>query len=145
MPQSVVRSVRRAADRFDVEEASMSEAGIWVAWGIPARGRERQALDLLRETASGYLDTLRDAGRIERFDVAILRPQSTELGGFILIQGSKDQVDALRTDHEFEVWLTRVQLVADRVGVVDAWVGDGLSEAIDLYEEAIAEMGSPPQ
>jgi hypothetical protein len=123
----------------------MSEAGIWVAWGIPARGRERQALDLLRETASGYLDTLRDAGRIERFDVAILRPQSTELGGFILIQGSKDQVDALRTDHEFEVWLTRVQLVADRVGVVDAWVGDGLSEAIDLYEEAIAEMSSPPQ
>ena len=123
----------------------MSEAGIWVAWGIPARGRERQALDLLRETASGYLDTLRDAGRIERFDVAILRPQSTELGGFILIQGSKGQVEALRTDHEFEVWLTRVQLVADRVGVVDAWVGDGLSEAIDLYEDAIAEMGSPPQ
>lgn len=123
----------------------MSEAGIWVAWGIPARGRERQALDLLRETASGYLDTLRDAGRIERFDVAILRPQSTELGGFILIQGSKDQVEALRTDHEFEVWLTRVQLVADRVGVVDAWVGDGLSEAIDLYEDAIAEMGSPHQ
>jgi hypothetical protein len=122
----------------------MSEAGIWVAWGIPARGRERQALALLQETASGYLDTLRDAGRIERFDVAILRPQSTELGGFILIQGSKDQVEALRTDREFEVWLTRVQLVADRVGVVDAWVGDGLSEAIGLYEDALGEMGSPP-
>ena len=63
----------------------MSEAGIWVAWGIPARGREQEALALLEKTTTGYLETLRRDGRIERFDTAILRPQSTELGGFILI------------------------------------------------------------
>lgn len=118
----------------------MSEAGIWVAWGIPTRGREQQALALLKESLTGYLGTLREEGRIERFDTAILRPQSTELGGFILIQGTTEQVDALRTDQGFQVWATQVQLVADRVGIVDAWVGDGLSEAFEMYDEALRRL-----
>lgn len=115
----------------------MADAGFWIAWGIPARGREVQALDLLKETTSEYLEQLRQDGRIERFDSAILRPQSIELGGFILIQGSQAQIDTLRRDADFEQWVTRVQLVADRVGMVDAWVNDGLAEAIDLYDEAL--------
>ncbi|BBY26041.1 hypothetical protein [Mycolicibacterium sediminis] len=118
----------------------MSEAGIWVTWGLPTRGRERQALALLKESLTGYLDTLRDAGRIERFDTAILRPQSAELGGFILIQGTSDQIDALRTDEGFKVWATQIQLVADRVGMVDAWVGDGLGEAFAMYDQALRRL-----
>lgn len=118
----------------------MSEAGVWVAWGIPARGRERQALDLLKHSMTDYLDQLSRDGRIERFDAALLRPQSTELGGFILIQGTTAQIDALRTDREFQTWVTQVQLVADKVGVVDAWVNDGLPAAYDLYEEALRKL-----
>lgn len=118
----------------------MAEAGLWVAWGIPTRGRERPALELLKATLTGYLDDLARDGRIERFDTAILKPQSQELGGFILIQGSRAQLDALRTDREFERWLTQVQLVADKVGAVDAWVGDGLSDAFELYEEALRKL-----
>ena len=104
----------------------MAEAGVWVAWGIPARGRERQALDLLEQTTSGYLEHMVAEGRIERFDTAILKPQSTELGGFILIQGTKEQIDALRDDHDFARWVTQIQLVADKVGIVDAWVNQGV-------------------
>jgi hypothetical protein len=118
---------------------SMAEAGFWVAWGIPARGRERQALDLLKETPR-YLERLVQNGRIERFDTAILTPQSTELGGFILIQGAAAQIDALRRDNDFQRWVSQVQLVADRVGIVDAWVNDGLGEATDLYEEALRKL-----
>jgi hypothetical protein len=119
----------------------MAQAGLWLAWGIPARGREPQALDLLKESTTGYLELLARDGRIERFDTAILRPQSTELGGFILIQGTQDQIDALRRDAEFQSWVNQVQLVADSVGIVDAWVNDGLSEAIGLYEDALRKAG----
>jgi hypothetical protein len=119
----------------------MAQAGLWVAWGIPARGRETQALDLLKETTTGYLERLVQDGHIERFDTAILKPQSTELGGFILIQGSQEQIDALRRDADFATWVTQVQLVADRVGIVDAWVNDGLGEAIDLYQQALRKAG----
>jgi hypothetical protein len=31
-------------------------------------------------------------------------------------------------------------LVADKVGAVDAWVGDGLAEAFELYEEALRKL-----
>ncbi|HEV7420183.1 MAG TPA: hypothetical protein VGO30_10085 [Mycobacterium sp.] len=118
----------------------MAEAGFWLAWGIPARGRERQALDLLKHTTTEYLERLVQEGRIERFDTAILKPQSTELGGFILIQGTQQQIDSLRSDHDFGRWVTQVQLVADKVGIVDAWVNEGLVDAIDLYEEALKRL-----
>lgn len=122
----------------------MAQAGLWVAWGIPARGRETQALDLLKETTTGYLERLAQEGQIERFDTAILKPQSTELGGFILIQGTQEQIDALRRDADFAIWVNQVQLVADRVGIVDAWVNDGLGEAIGLYQQALRKAGLAP-
>jgi hypothetical protein len=121
----------------------MAETGFWVAWGLPTQGREKQALDLLAESR-GYLERLTQNGQIERFDIVILRPQTTELGGFFLIQGTQDQIDALRRDGEFEVWVNRVQLVADRVGIVDAWVGEGITEASDLYEQALRKAGLYP-
>jgi hypothetical protein len=122
----------------------MADAGFWIAWGIPARGREVEALALLRETTGGYLRRLQQDNAIERYDTAILRPQSSELGGFILIQGSQHQIDTLRRDAEFQQWVNQIQLVADRVGMVDAWVNDGLSEAIGLYEEALRKAGFAP-
>ena len=121
----------------------MAEAGFWVAWGLPTVGRERQALDLLNETR-GYLARLAQDGHIERFEVAILRPQTTELGGFFLIQGSQGQIDSLRRDADFQVWVNRVQLAADHVGIVDAWVDDGITEAADLYEQALRKAGLYP-
>jgi hypothetical protein len=49
----------------------------------------------------------------------------------------------LRRDEDFQVWVNRVQLVADRVGIVDAWVDEGLTEATDLYEQALRKAGLP--
>jgi hypothetical protein len=122
------------------KEEAMAEAGVWVAWGIPARGRERQALDLLKQTTAEYLEHMVAQRRIERFDTAILKPQSTELGGFILIQGTKEQIGGLRDDHDFARWVTQIQLVADKVGIVDAWVNQGVPDAIGLYEEALEQL-----
>lgn len=118
----------------------MAEAGFWVAWGLPARGRETNALGVLK-TSRDYLQEATRDGRIERFDIVILRPQSVELGGFFLIQGSTAQLDALRRDPGFETWVNQVQLVADRVAAVDAWVDTGIDEAISLYEDALREAG----
>ncbi len=122
---------------------AMAEAGFWVAWGLPTEGRELQALDLLNETR-GYLARLAQDGLIERYDVVILKPQTTELGGFFLIQGTQAQIDALRRDAGFQVWVNRVQLAADRVAIVDAWVNEGIAEAADLYEQALRKAGLRP-
>ena len=34
-----------------------------------------------------------------------------------------------------------VERLADRVGIVDAWVNDGLTDAVGLYREALRELG----
>jgi hypothetical protein len=120
-----------------LKEEAMAEAGLWVVWGVPARGRERQALQLLKDTMHEYLGGLRRSGRIERFDVAVLKPQISDLGGFILIQGTRQQIEQLRADNEFQIWANQVQMVADKMGLIDAWVDQGLEHAFHLYEEAI--------
>ena len=118
----------------------MSEAGIWIAWGLPTQGRELQALAALRN-ARGYLTTLVDDGRIDAFDITILRPQTTELGGFVHIKGSREQIDSLRRAEDFERWATGIQLVAGRVAFVDSWVDRGIDHAIELYENALRDAG----
>jgi hypothetical protein len=123
-----------------IDVKPMAEAGFWIAWGLPTQGREVQALDLLNE-ARGYLERLANDGQIERVDIALLKPQTTELGGFLLVQGTQEQIDALRHDEDFQVWVNRLQLVAGRVGIVDAWVGDGITEATDLYKRALRKAG----
>ncbi|BCI84306.1 hypothetical protein MTY66_59310 [Mycolicibacterium sp. TY66] len=118
----------------------MSETGIWIAWGLPTPGRELHALAALRD-ARGYLQALVDDGRIEGFDVTVLRPQTTELGGFIHIKGTRVQIDILRRTGDFERWATGIQLIADRVAFVDSWVDRGIDHAIELYEDALREAG----
>jgi hypothetical protein len=130
-----------AASQFRV--VTVAETGFWLAWGLPTQGREKQALDMLAESRV-YLERLAKEQQIERFDTVILRPQTTELGGFFLIQGTHEQIDALRHDGNFQVWVNRVQLVADRVGIVDAWVGEGITEATGLYEQALRKAGLCP-
>ncbi|MCV7303203.1 hypothetical protein H7J93_26615 [Mycobacterium barrassiae] len=122
----------------------MAEAGVWVVWGIPTRGRETQALEFLKDKLTGYLQDLVREGRIERFDAAVLKPQSNELGGFVLIQGTRQQIESLHQDKQFESYAFQVQAIADNVGIVEAWVGDGLQYAFGLYEDALRDAGLMP-
>jgi hypothetical protein len=110
-------------------------------WGIPARGRETQALAFLKDKLTGYLEELVRDGRIERFDAAILKPRASEIGGFVLIQGTQQQIDDLHHDAQFETYAHQVQLIADRVGIFEAWVGDGLADAFAMYEGALRDAG----
>jgi hypothetical protein len=118
----------------------MAEAGFWIVWGVPTRGRERQAVETLKESMQ-YFEGLAHDGRIERSDTVVLKPQSTEIGGFVLLQGTRQQIDSLRRDMEFQRWVNLVQLVADKIGIVDAWVDKGIPEALGLYEDALKQAG----
>ena len=118
----------------------MAEAGFWVVWGVPTRGRERQAVETLKESMQYFEGLARDC-RIERSDTVVLKPQSTEIGGFFLLQGTQQQIDSLRRDTDFQRWVNLVQLVADKIGVVDAWVDKGIPEALSLYDDALKQAG----
>jgi hypothetical protein len=117
----------------------MSEAALCIAWGTPARGREKVALDVFNESMQ-YWGRVQQEGKIERFDVAILAPSGGDFGGFILARGTAQQLDALRRDAEYQELLSRVQMIADRLIVNDAYVDEGLAQQIGVYEKALTQI-----
>jgi hypothetical protein len=117
----------------------MAEAGLFIGWGVPVRGREKRALDLFNGTMQ-YYGRLQQDGKIERFDVAVLAPHGSDLAGFALMQGTEQQIDWLRRDEEFQQWVTRAQLIVEQFGVVDALVDQGLGQAISRYQNELAQL-----
>ena len=115
----------------------MADAGLFIGWGQVVRGREDRALDVFNETIELY-GQMQSDGRIESFEVCLLQPHGGELGGFELIRGSEDQIDALRRSEDFERINTKASLVVDDLGIVDMLIGEGLGRAMAIYQEEIA-------
>ena len=117
----------------------MADAGLFLGWGAPVRGRERKSLDVFNETVQWYGEQ-QQAGRIESFDVALLEPHGGDLDGFLLVRGSQEQIAALRADEEFERLTTRASLIVDNVGVVGAYINEGLARGMGIYQAQLDEL-----
>ena len=115
----------------------MADAGLFIGWGQVVRGREDRALDVFNETIELY-GQMQSDGRIESFEVCLLQPHGGELGGFELIRGSEDQIDALRRSEDFERINMKASLIVDDLGIVDMLIGEGLGRAMAIYQEEIA-------
>lgn len=115
----------------------MADAGLFIGWGQVVRGRERRAIEVFNESVA-YWGSLQGDGKIESFDVALLAPHGGDLAGFALLRGTAEQMTALRQDDEFTRRVTRADLIVESQGVVDAVLGDGLGEAMQMYGEEIA-------
>jgi hypothetical protein len=118
----------------------MADAGLFIGWGAPIRGREAKGLEVFSE-ALAYYARLEQEGVIEGFETAILEPHGGDLQGFILLRGTEDSLAKLRGDDEFVRMTTRATLIVESVGVIGAAIGDGLADAISVYQEAISELG----
>lgn len=117
----------------------MADAGLFVGWGQVVRGREQRALEVFNESVE-YWGGLQGDGKIESFEVVLLAPHGGDLAGFALLRGSEEQIAALRADDEFVRRNTRADLIVERLGVVDAALGDSLGEAMGIYTEEVAAL-----
>jgi hypothetical protein len=115
----------------------MADAGLFIGWGEVVRGREDRALDVFNETIE-YYGQLQSDGRIESFEVALLEPHGGELQGFVLLRGSEDQIDTVRREEDFQRLMTKASLLVDDLGLIPAYIGEGLGRAMSIYQEEIA-------
>jgi hypothetical protein len=115
----------------------MADAGLFIGWGQVVRGREDRALGVFNETIELY-GQMQSDGRIESFEVAVLEPHGGELGGFVLLRGSEEQIEAVRRSEDFERAITKGSLIVDDLGVVSAAIGEGLARTMAIYQEEIA-------
>ena len=114
----------------------MADAGLFIGWGQVARGREQQGIQTFNESMQ-YWTRLQQDGRIESFDVAVLVPGGGDLYGFVLLRGGAEQLDSIRREEEFNRVVQRAALVVDSLGVVPAYVGEGVAPIMSLWQESV--------
>ncbi len=117
----------------------MADSALFVGFGFPVRGRERQAQTVFGETVE-YYGRLQQHGDIESFEAVLLEPHGGDLGGFFLLRGDRDQLARLRTSDEFERQTVRGELIADHIGIVGGAIGERLMTQMAMFAAQVDEL-----
>jgi hypothetical protein len=116
----------------------MADAGLFIGWGAPVRGREKRALEVFGDDQAFWARMQQD-GRIESYETVILEPHGGDLAGFILVRGTSGQLDDLTADEDFRRRRARAGLIVEGLGTVQATLGDGLQQLMSIYQQAVDE------
>jgi len=117
----------------------MADSGLFIGFGQPARGRERQATQVFGETVE-YYSRLQQQGEIESFEPVLLEAHGGELGGFFLLRGEQDKLARVRGSEEFARLTLRAQLIADDIGIVSAVLGERLAAEMATYSQQVEDL-----
>src|SRR5215469_14214584 len=117
----------------------MADYGLFIGFGAPVPGRERQATKVFNEVFE-YYSRLQQEGEIESFEPVLLEAHGGELGGFFLLRGERDKLARIRSSEEFERYTVRGELIVDNIGVVGAALGDRLISQMAVFAEQVEEL-----
>jgi hypothetical protein len=117
----------------------MADSGLFIGFGFPVRGRERQAVNVFSESVE-YYSRLQKEGEIESFEPILLEPHGGELGGFFLLRGDQDKLAHVRVSQEFERLMLRGELIVDNLGVVGAFLGERLMSQMSLFGQQVEDL-----
>ena len=116
----------------------MADRVLFLGWERPVRGREERALEAFND-AMGLMGRFQQDGRIEKFDVVLLAP-NTDLAGYIELHGTSDQIASIREDPEFLRNTVDAQLSVDGIRHIDGYTNEGVARMMELYQEGIAKV-----
>jgi hypothetical protein len=114
----------------------VADSAIFIGFGKPARGRETEAVQVFGEAMQHY-GSLAASGEIESVEAVFLEPHGGDLGGFILLRGEREKLDAVRRSEAFELITFKADIVVESIGVVNASVGEGVARGLGVYQEAL--------
>ncbi len=117
----------------------MADSGLFIGFGAPVRGRERQAMKVFNEGFE-YYSRLQQEGEIESFEPVLLQPHGGELGGFFLLRGDQDKLARIRSSEEFERLTVRAQLIVENLGIVSAALGARLMSQMSVFGAQVEEL-----
>ena len=117
----------------------MADRILFIGWGATIAGREERALEVFNESV-GFYGRCQQEGRIESFDVILLEPHGGGLAGYMELQGSADQLSALREDEEFQRLLLDANLIVEELGLVGGFAHEGVARQVAMFQEAPAKV-----
>lgn len=117
-----------------------ADNAIMIRWGLPPAGREHRALEILK----GLTDWLAEAGRAERIGGFQQFGYNTgpihERAGFVLIEGSREQVQALLWSDDYREAIRRVALVTTNLSIDVLELGTAVRRRFEGWGAAVDEM-----
>jgi hypothetical protein len=117
----------------------MADSGIFIGFGAPVRGRERQAIKVFNESFE-YYARLQQEGEIESFEPVLLEPHGGELTGYFLLRGDKGKLARIRGSEEFERLTARADLIVENLGIVAAFLGEQLMSQMSVFSQQVEEL-----
>ena len=117
----------------------MADAGLFIGWGSPVRGREQKGIQVFNE-AFDYFGGLQQAGQIESVEAVFLEPHGGDLNGFFLIKGEREQLAGIRVSDEMNRLTLRAGQIVEGFGVVGAQLGDAIQSQVGAYLEAVNDL-----
>jgi hypothetical protein len=114
---------------------------LMLSFGAVHLGRERLAVDTFTEV-SRFLGALLADGVIANFSPYFFADgQLGGMSGFFLIEGHREQLDAVRREGAFQRLLLRTGAATANVGVHTLIAGTEAGRLVNLYREVRAELG----
>jgi hypothetical protein len=116
----------------------MADRVLMISWGQVVRGAEERAVEVFNE-ALGILGRKQQEGAIDSFRVALFTPDS-ELNGYIAIEGSSAQINALREDDEFIRNTIDATLAVDNIRHSTGYTNEGVARQMAVFQEASSKV-----
>ncbi len=116
----------------------MADRVLFIGWSTPVRGREERGLEVFNE-AIGLCGRMQQEGRIERFDVVLLGP-NTDLNGYIEVHGSAEQIAAFRENEEFQRNTIEASLIVDGLRHIEGYTNEEVARQMARYQESLARV-----
>jgi hypothetical protein len=116
----------------------MADRMLLISWGSTVNGREERALDVFNESM-GFYGRMQQDGRIESFDVTLLRPNS-DMAGYIALHGTGDQIDSIQNDDEFLRIQAEAGLIVEDLRTCEGYTGEGVAQLMGIFREAISRV-----
>ena len=117
----------------------MADHGIFIGWSDVIVGRERQAERVFGE-AIAFMTDLQTRGSIESFEPVFLRPHGGDLGGFMLVRGERDALQAVLVSPEWERLSARTQAIVHGFGVIPASLGAETMRLVEATEGYTSDL-----
>jgi hypothetical protein len=140
--QEVVHGVVPGEDDVvPVEADAPVDAALMLSFGAVLPGREALAVDTFVEVGR-YLGRLMDAGVVSSFRPYFFADGAMhDVSGFFLLEGDREQLDALRRDEGFVTVLLRAGAATANVRVHTLLAGSDAGRLVNLYREVRADLG----
>jgi hypothetical protein len=116
----------------------MADDVLVISWGEPVYGREERSLEVFNE-AVGILGRMQQDGRIDKFDIVLLEPNG-HMAGYMAVQGSAEQLAALRADDEFRRNTADASLIIQNLRHTMGVTNEGVAREMAMYQEAITSV-----